>query len=122
MTIPFDYVNSISYNKKEMDENLPENEYVPFIVNRALSYFPDTVLYANEMNINSHIDKKMQYDYLMRSIRARKRFSKWHKTTTDERVQLLQDYYKCNRQRAEEALSILSDDQLQYITKVMQEV
>ena len=61
---PFDFVNSINYSKKNlMVDEQSEEEYIPFLTNRALSYFPDTILYAQEMNINGHIDKKLQYNY-----------------------------------------------------------
>ena len=80
MSNPFDYVNSINVTKKDiMPDDITEKAYPAFMVNRALSYFNDTVLYANEMNVNHHIDNKLQYHFLINIIRKKKRFSKWLK-------------------------------------------
>ncbi|MBV32909.1 MAG: DNA polymerase, partial [Porticoccaceae bacterium] len=77
---PFDFLNSINYSKQNLiKEPQDEKEYVPFIVNRGLGYFQDTIMLANEMNVNCHIDNKMQYDFLKNTVRKRKRFSKWLK-------------------------------------------
>ena len=77
MSNPFDYVNSINISKKDiMHDDISEKSYPAFMVNRALSYFNDTVLYANEMNVNHHIDNKLQYHFLINIIRKKKRFSK----------------------------------------------
>lgn len=118
MTSPFDYVNSITFNKKDMmtgteNDELAEKSYVPFVVNRALSYFPDTILYANEMNINHHVDNKLQYHYLINSIRPKKRFSKWVKKQEDNDLDAVIQYYGYNREKAEQALSLLSPEQLE---------
>ena len=81
-----DFLNSINDNKKNLmdeDENC-EKLYPPYIVNRCLSYFMDTILLTNEMNACSHIDNKMQYDYYINSVRKRKRFSKWIKAETSD--------------------------------------
>jgi hypothetical protein len=117
MTSPFDYVNSITFNKKDMmtgteNDELAEKSYVPFVVNRALSYFPDTILYANEMNINHHVCHKLQYHYLINSIRPKKRFSKWAKKQEDNDLDAVIQYYGYNREKAEQALSLLSPEQL----------
>lgn len=75
-----EYLNSINYSKKNlMVDGDSEKSYAPYVVNRCLSYFPDTLLHANEMNRLNFLDKKVQYDYYLRSIRSRKRFSKWLK-------------------------------------------
>ncbi len=118
MTSPFDYVNSITFNKKDMmtgteNDDLAEKSYVPFVVNRALSYFPDTIMYANEVNRNHHLDNKLQYHYLINSIRPKKRFSKWAKKQEDNDLDAVAQYYGFNRDKAEQALSLLSPEQLQ---------
>lgn len=118
MTSPFDYVNSITFNKKDMmtgteNDELAEKSYVPFVVNRALSYFPDTILYANEINCNHHLDNKLQYHYLINSIRPKKRFSKWAKKQEDNDLDAVIQYYGYNREKAEQALSLLSPEQLE---------
>lgn len=120
MTSPFDYVNSITFNKKDMmtgteNDELAEKSYVPFVVNRALSYFPDTILYANEINCNHHVDNKLQYHYLINSIRPKKRFSKWAKKQEDNDLDAVIQYYGYNREKAEQALSLLSPEQLEQI-------
>ena len=77
---PFDFINDINFGKKNLlkddDKGILEKEYNSFIINRGLSYFSDTVLYANEMNLRHELDKRMQNDYLLHSIRSKKRFSK----------------------------------------------
>ena len=79
---PFEYSKAINITKQDiMVDDLAENDYNSFIVNRSLSYFPDTVLYANEMNINHHIDARLQFDFFINIIKKRKRFSKWFKAT-----------------------------------------
>ena len=77
---PFDYLNAINTTKKDiMVDELAEKATQPFMVNRGLSYFPDTILYANEMNINHHIDHRLQFDFFINIIKKKKRFSKWAK-------------------------------------------
>jgi hypothetical protein len=113
---PFDYVNSISSNKNiKMDSKLDESIYNPFITNRALSYFIDTILVANEMNINHHLENKLQYEYLLNKVRKRKRFSKWHKNLDDNNIEIIKQYYKVNNNKAKIILSILNEKQLDSI-------
>jgi hypothetical protein len=118
---PFDFVNAITYNKQDLFEDPQANkDYVSFVVNRALSYFPDTILYANEMNRNHTVDKRWQFDFLLNSISKRKRFSKWaKKAQSPEDLAAVQEYYKYSAEKAMEVLSILSDEQLQQIKQRM---
>ena len=120
---PFDFVNAINSAQKpnlmrgtENDE-LAEKGYVPFIINKTFSYFADTVFYANEMNKNHHIDNKLQNDYYLNSIRSQKRFSKWVKKERLEDLEIVKEYFGYNDERASEALSILSSDQMNIIRK-----
>ena len=111
-----DYLNAINYSK----DNLLEDEaaakgYVPFVVNRCLSYFPDTILQANEMNLLPNADKKMQFDYLRHSVRKRKRFSKWLKNETDPRLDSIKLFYNCGSKKALEIIAVLSDEQIDEI-------
>lgn len=120
MTTPFDYVNSINFKKKDLmtgseNDELAEKQYVPFIVNKSLSYFPDTIMYANKMNVNHHIDNKLQFHYLLNSIRPGKRFSKWVKKQEDNDLETVMEYYGYNRTKAESALALLSPVQLEQI-------
>ena len=113
---PFDFVNSISSNKDiKMDSKLQESIYNPFITNKALSYFVDTIFVANEMNINHHLENKLQYEYLLNKVRKRKRFSKWHKNLDDNNIEIIKQYYKVNNNKAKIILSILNEKQLDSI-------
>lgn len=77
---PFDFLNEINYGKNNiMVDDIVEKQYNPFMVNRGLSYFQDTVLMANEMNVNHHLDNRLQFDFFINIVRKRKRFSKWFK-------------------------------------------
>jgi len=115
----FDYINAISFTKKDLFEEQPqhaEKEYIPFLVNRGLSYFPDTIMYVSEMNRYNSIPKQWQFDFLLNGINKRKRFSKWAKKevpTTD--MIAIQNYYKVSEKRAIEMLSLLNSDQINVI-------
>ena len=115
---PFDFLNEINSGKKDLIREDPQNEkdYVPFMVNRGLSYFADTVMYANEMNRVSGVPKLWQNDFFLNSISKKKRFSKWHKKEADSQsLQLVMEYYKYSNKRAQEIMDILSPDQLKMI-------
>ena len=113
MTSPFDFVNSINTTKEDiMVDDLDEKTYVAFMTNRQLSYFQDTVLLANEMNINHQIDNKLQYDFLRNTVRKRKRFSKWGKKETSDHAANIKDYYHVSEEKAYQMISLLSEDQL----------
>jgi hypothetical protein len=115
---PFDFINAINLTKKDLFAEDPQasKDYVPFIVNRGLSYFPDTVLYANEMNLNSGIPNDWQFNFFLNSITKKKRFSKWHKKDAEtESFRLVKEYYGYSDEKCKEALSILTDDQLTMI-------
>jgi len=89
--------------------------YPPFVVGRCLSYFPDTLFAVNEMNTRAHIDPKMHFDFLRGAVRKRKRFSKWLKRESDERVQALIEYYGFSAKKAREALTVLTETQVSQI-------
>lgn len=115
---PFDFLNSINYTKEDlMSSNLVEDEkqYNSFMVNRGLSYFPDTVALANEMNRYHHLDNKLQYDFLQSIVRKRKRFSKWNKQEQENDVETIMIRYGYNRIKAESVLDLFSRDQLNSI-------
>ena len=109
-----DWLNSINFNKENLmeDDPMTENEYVPFVINRTFSYFPDTVMYANELNTRSHLDNKLQFDYLLNSIRLKKRFSRWLKPEKNADIDAIKEYYSCSYRKAHEIAQILSGDQL----------
>ena len=115
MSNPFDYVNSILQNKKNLIiDELTEKEYQPFLVNRTLSYHKDCILYANEMNRRHLTDKKMQYDFFLNTIRSQKRpFAKWIKTEKSEDLECIKQVFGLSDQKAREAKRLLSDEQIQ---------
>lgn len=115
---PFDFVNAInSSSKKDLIAEDPELEktYVPFMVNRALSYFPDTIFFANEINQFSMIDYKLQNSYLLNIVRPAKRFAKWVKKQDNNDINVVMEYFGYNYENAIQALSVLSIDQLTII-------
>ena len=114
---PFDFINAIMQSKKNLivDEEA-EKEYVPFIINRGLSYHRDCVLYANEMNRHHFIDKKLQHDFLINSIRSKKRpFVKWAKPEKSDDLECLKTVYEFSESKAREAARILSKEQIQQL-------
>ncbi len=114
---PFDFINAINLTKKNLFEDpLAKKDYVPFIINRGLSYFPDTVLYANEMNRLSGIPEDWQFFFFLNTIPKKKRFSKWHKKEAEtESLSLVKEYFGYSSEKANDALSILSEEQLTMI-------
>jgi len=112
---PFDYVDFI-FRKKKPEDELEFKDYAPFIVNRSLSYHLDCVLYANDMNLHPGVDKDMQYQYFLNSIRPMKRgFQPWQKSKTDENIECVKAYFGYSNAKAKEALRILSDEQIAVI-------
>lgn len=113
---PFDYLNAINSTKEQVIvDDISEKAYNPFMVNRGLSYFYDTVLLANEMNIHHHSDKKMQFDFLLNSVRKKKRFSKWLKPELPEDIEAVKEYYNYSTEKAVSAINVLTEDQLKRI-------
>ena len=115
---PFEYLNSINHKKNNLmvDEDT-EKGYAPFMVNRGLSYFQDTVLFANEMNTRSHIDSKLQYDFLREGIRSKKRFSKWIKKTSPASIETIKEYYGYSDAKAEAIADMVSPEDLKAMKK-----
>jgi hypothetical protein len=112
-------LESINYTKEDvLDPN--GKDYVPFIVNKSLSYFMDTVAYANEMNKYPFLDKRMQYDYLKGSIRKRKRFSGWVKKDKSDVIDAIIKYYNVSYRKASEYEKLLTEDQKQEILNHIQ--
>jgi hypothetical protein len=117
MSNPFDYVNSILQNKKNLIvDELTEKDYSPFLVNRTLSYHKDCILYANEMNRRHLADKKLQYDFLLNTIRSQKRpFAKWVKAEKSEDLECIKQVFGLSDQKAREAKRLLSNEQIQQL-------
>ena len=108
-----DWLNSINYNKDDLSEDI--KTYPPYIVNRCLSGHMDCVMFANEMNMYSHLDKDMQYYFYLNSLRKRKRFSPWIKKEKIEDIDSVKQYYGYSNEKAKEALRLLSESELNYI-------
>jgi hypothetical protein len=111
---PFDFIKSVSNNKRDLLKENPDNakEYNAFMVNRGLSFYPDTVLIANEMNLYPEIPAASQYYYYMGAIRKGNRFSEWHKKKKDDDLDLVQKVYQVRRDIAKQYLKLLSKDDL----------
>jgi hypothetical protein len=112
-----DWLNSINFTKENLTEENPDiiKEYAPFIINKCLSGQIDTILFANEMNINHHLDKDMQYSFYLNSLRKRKRFSPWLRKDKVTDLECVKQYYGYSNEKASQALKILSKDQIAFI-------
>ena len=112
---PFDFVNQILQGKQQLIvDDLTEKDYVPFLTNRSLSYHKDCILFANEMNLRHYIDGKMQNDFLLNTVRSRKRpFTKWAKSEKSEDIECIKIIFGYSNSKAREALRLLSDEQIQ---------
>ena len=109
-----DIIPSILQTKKNvLQDEIDVKDYTPFVVNRALSYHMDCILYANEMNLYSEIGKDLQYQYLLNTIRSMKRkFQPWQKASADKDLECVKEYFGYSNQKAKEALRILNDEQI----------
>ena len=115
---PFEFLNAINYTKKDLMVD-PENEkhYNSFVINRSLSYFPDTVAIANEMNKYHHLDSRLQFSFLINIIRKRKRFSKWIKPEIEDDVEVVKKYYGYSNEKSRQILPLLTSQQIDIIRK-----
>ncbi len=110
---PFDYVNAICDTKQNLIiDDISEKSYNPFMINRTLSYHYDTVLLANEMNLRAHLDKKLQNDFLINTIRKKRRFAKWMKPLSSDDLEVVKEYYGYSNEKARQALPLLNDEQM----------
>jgi hypothetical protein len=116
-----DYLYSINQSKKNIldDDKDAIRKYPAYVVNRCLSSFTDTILFVNEMNRNSHLPNKLQYDFLLNSVKPRKRFSPWARKDSIDYLELVKEYYGYNDDKALQALRILTKDQLDHIAKIL---
>ena len=113
-----DYLNAINHTKEPLLDSEDEEwvkKYPPFVVNRCLSPFSDTILLVNEINKLHHLDKKLQFDFLLNSIRARKRYAPWLKATKLENLKYVKEFYGYSNEKAKTALDILNDEQISAI-------
>ena len=115
---PFEFVNDINFGKSNiMVDDITEKAYNAFMVNRSLSYFNDTVLMANEMNLNAHLDNRLQFDFLINIVRKKKRFSKWAKAQTNSDVEVVKEYYGYSNEKARQIIHLLTSEQIDELNK-----
>jgi hypothetical protein len=114
-----DILNSINQTKENLLSKDPrlEKDYVPFVINKCFSYFPDTIFYANRMNQVAFLDKKLQYDYYIHSISKRKRFSKWIKPEENKDLEVVKEVYGYSDARAREVIDMLPMDKLRELVQ-----
>jgi hypothetical protein len=119
---PFDFINAINVTKENLfSDPQAHKDYAPYLVNRGLSYFPDTILYANEINQRGFIAKDWQFSFFLNTISKRKRFSKWYKKNAETKsLALVKEYFGYSSERAREALDILSAEQLNMIKEKLE--
>ena len=113
-----DYLKSINKTKENLmdnDDELWVKKYPPFIINKCLAPFPETVHLVNEMNVNHHLDSKLQYDFLLNSIRPRDRYTPWLKAKKIKNLEYVKEYYGYSNEKAKSALDILNDEQIETV-------
>jgi len=112
-----DWLNSINQTKDDLTEENPDviKEYAPFVINRCLSGHIDCILYTNEMNMNHHLAKDMQYSFFLNTIRKRKRYSPWLRKDKIKDLECVKQYYGYSNEKASQALKILSKEQINFI-------
>jgi hypothetical protein len=110
---PFEFVNAICDSKENLIvDDISEKAYNSFMINRSLSYHYDTVLLANEMNLRSHLDNKLKNDFLINTVRKKKRFAKWKKPESSDDLEVVKEYYGYSNEKARQILPLLNDDQM----------
>ena len=115
-----DYLNAINQTKESLmdtEDEQWEKKYPPFIVNKCVAPFPDTIMLLNEINQLPHLDSKLQFDFLINSLRPRKRYTPWLKAKRLENLEYVKEFYGFNNEKAKAALDILNDEQISYIKR-----
>lgn len=108
----------LTTKKSVINDDIDAKDYVPFVVNRALSYHMDCILYVNEMNLHPDIEKDLQYQYLINIIRPMKRkFQPWQKSSVEKDIECVKTYFGYSNEKAKEALRILNDEQIAEIRR-----
>ena len=118
---PFDFLNSINYSKEKLIvDDWSEKQYNAYVINKGLSFSPDTVIQANEMNSRPHLDKLLQYSFLINIIRPKKRFNKWIKSEKIEVIEIVKDYYGYSTEKARQVVSILTIEHIDTLKQKLQ--
>ena len=118
---PFQFINAIHFTKEELIvDEWSEKQYPPYLVNRGLSFGHDTVVAANMMNSRPHIEKKLQFDFLINSIRPRKRFNKWIKAQEVELIEMIRQYYNYSTEQARQVASLFDETQTKLLKQKLE--
>lgn len=115
-----DYLNAINHTKERLldsDDEDWEKKYPPFVVNKCVYPFQDTIMLVNEINQLPHLDKKLQFDFLLNSVRSRRRYTPWLKANKLDNLEDVKEYYGISNEKAKQALDILTDEQIAEIKK-----
>ena len=116
MTELKDWLNSINFNKENlMEDPDAKKDYSPYIINRCLSGNLDCIMFVNEMNINHHLDKDLQYSFYLNTLRKKKRFSPWLRKEKVTDLEIIKQYYGYSNEKASQALKILTPEQIKFI-------
>ena len=108
-------INTTKQNLMDSDDKAWERKYPSFIINKCLAPFNDTIMLVNEMNVHNHLDNKMQYDFLLNSLRKQHRYASWMKASKSKNLEYVKEYFGYNNEKARSALKILSDKQIAWI-------
>jgi len=117
MTELKDWLNTINSSKKNLidEDPLLESKYPAFVVNKCMAGHLDAIMFANEMNMNPNIDKKMQYDFYLNTLRSKKRFSPWIRKEELKNIECIKSYYGYSDEKAKQVLPLLTENQLSFI-------
>ena len=113
-----EYLKAINTSKEKLmegEDEMWEKKYPAYIVNKCLAPFQDTIFLVNEMNMNHQIDKKLQFDFLLNTLRTRNRYTPWLKAKKEKYLEYVKEYYGYSNEKAKSALNILNDEQIKTI-------
>lgn len=117
---PFDFVKSVSHGKTDiMVDEVEEKSYVPFLINKSLSYHQDSVFFSNEMNIRHGLDNRLQYLFFLNTLRKRQRFSSWEKPYVSIKLDTIKNYYQVSTSKAQEYMTMLTDKEVRELKNRM---
>jgi len=112
---PFDILNAINEHNPSLLNEENEKDFVPYLVNKGLSYSADTIIFANEMNSRPHVPPLLQFHFFINTIRPRKRYNKWLKAEKIEVLELIKEYYGYSNEKARQVLPLLTSSQIEII-------
>jgi hypothetical protein len=117
-----DFLNSINHDKKPLldSEEIGSSKYPAFVVNKCMSYFNDTIFYANEMNCNPWIDAKAQFDFYRLGVRKKKRYSPWLEKEEDNDIAVIKEVFGYSEPKAREVLNIISPQDIEKLKKSLE--